>query len=443
MLKKNSVKNKLISLVCTVLAISLMPISLVSCSGSRTEVKDPILSYDGQQISLSFYEFLLSRMKGTLARNKYNVGDPDFWSGRLDGSDQTYEDYFNSSIFENCKNYLAALVFFEEENLKLSDSVLSSIDEEIAFYIDYDGKKSEEKFNSLIQKYGVDADSLRQAYVNEAKYEAVIKHLYGTNASLVAAEVKNQYYKDNYYRFKQILIANYYYEFETDGEGNVIYYDDESAEPLYDTQNGRKIYDADGNSIKDSYGNPIYYDADGNIIYDKVNGKPSVVLDENGEGKQFLYSDEQMLERAEQANYLFDSLERGDYSEFENKQKEYDGLDLIESAAYSDGYYLSEIEKSRYENYMLDILEKLENMEDGELTLLETDFGHHVIMKYPLDNGKYADSNYSEWFASFNSSLVNKLFLDKASKIFPQIKVNEDNFSKARSIREIGINFDY
>ena len=174
MLKGKFKNHTYCRITALLLAITVIMCCLSACTGTRDEVENPILACKNQQISLSFYEFLLSRMRGTLARNKYEVTSPEFWAEKIGSGQESYEEYFNFSILESCKNYLAALVIFEEEGLKLSEATLSEIDEEIAFYIDYDGGKSEEKFNALIAKYGVDTDSLREAYINEAKYETVI-----------------------------------------------------------------------------------------------------------------------------------------------------------------------------------------------------------------------------------------------------------------------------
>ena len=441
MLKGKNTNHTHCRITSLLLALAILMCCLSACTGVRSEVETPILSCKNQQISLSFYEFLLSRMRGTLARNKYEVTSPDFWAEKTGSGQESYEEYFNSSILESCKNYLAALVIFEEEGLKLSEATLSEIDEEIAFYIDYDGNKSEEKFNALISKYGVDTDSLREAYINEAKYEMVINRLYGTDAYLVSSEVKEEYYQDNYYRFKQILITNFYYEYERDAEGNIIYFDTESGEPLYDNVNGKKVYDENGNSIRDSYGNPVYFDANGQILYDAENGAPSIVLDENGEGKQYFYTNAEMAERKDKAEDIYANLEEGNFTDFELKISEHS--DALGTDTYSDGFYLSEISKNTYGGYMNDIFNSLSDMEIGETAFVETEYGYHIIMRYALDEGKYADSKYAEWFESFNSSLIDKLFLDRAAKLFSEIEVNEENLALATSIKSIGTNFNY
>ena len=438
---KNKRINLYIRLASLLLAALLCMSCFVSCSGKKVEVKDPVLECDEGAIPLSFYEFLLSRMKGTLARNRYEVNDPEFWATKIEGSDMTYESYYNESILESCKNYLAAEVLFEREGLKLSDATLAEIDEEVAFYIDYDGGDDVDKFNALVAKYGVDAESLRAAYILEAKYQYLISALYG-NGALIADSVKDEYYRANYYRFKQVLLPNFYYEYERDEFGDMIYFDTETGKPLYDSENGVYVYDENGNRIKDDYGSTIFYDTDGNILYDKENGQPSVVVDENGQGIKHYYSESELAERKQTAEETVNSITKGNFSTFESKITE---NVLIEGSveAYPDGYYLSRIESAGYEDYMLAILEALEEMEVGEVRMLETDYGYHVIMKYELDAKKYSSGEYAEWFGSFNGWLIDQLFLDKCKDILPDIVVNEENLAKARSIRQIGVNFDY
>lgn len=433
---KGSVRRVVAVLLAAVMLIG----AFVSCSA---RVKDPVLECEGQKISLSMYEFMLSRMKGTLARNKYDVSSlSSFWSDIHPGTDKTNEQYYNDAILENCKNYLAALVLFKEEGLELSSTALSDIEEEIGFYVDYDCNGSEEKFDALLSKYGTDADGLRAIYEIEAKYQQVLTSLYGANGAFISDNVKEEYYRENYYRFKQILVSNFHYEYMTDTQGNVIYFDPENSQPIYDTENGSYVYDDEGNRIKDEYGNTIYYDADGKILYNTEKGYPSPKTDDTGAAITYEYSKEEMEERVSQMNALISKVAKGDYAAFEVEMPLWE---LYEGAEeyYKDGYYLSDIEDSGYEDYMYDILEKLKEMDAGETAVVESEFGYHVIMKYELDKGKYADSDYAEWFNSFTDSLITKLFLDRCKSFYSEIEADAENIKKAKSIKTIGTNYDY
>ena len=419
--------------------LMLMPLA-VSCAQPGQEEPEAVLECGDVKLPLYFYEFMLSRMRGTLARNKYEVTSKDFWATVTDDG-KTYEEYYNASILDSCKNYLAAAVMFDREGLKLSDAVLAEIDEEIAFYINYDGDDSKEKFNKLIGKYGVDADSLRNCYVIEAKYDAVLASVYG-GGSLIDNSVKEEYYRDNYVRFKQILLPKFYYEYELDENGELIYFDPETSKPIYDKENGFYRFDKNGNCIVDRFGEVIYYDADGNILYDTEKGKPSVKLDESGVGIMHDLSQEELLEREREAKELSESLKAGKFAAFEDEMAKRVNI-LGSEEAYPDGYYLSRIESAGYEDYMNGILELLETIETGDIGYYESDYGYHVVMKYELDEGKYSDGKYSEWFTEFESSLVNMLFLNKVGSILPEIKVNDEILAKAKTIKNIGTNFDY
>ena len=432
--------RKIISAVALVCVLSLICASLFGCGGAKTQVESPVLEYGESAIPLSFYEFLLSRMKGNLARNKYDVKSDSFWDEEaIEGV--TYEEYFNSSVLESCKNYLAAVALFDKYDLELPQSTIDGINEEVGFYIDYDGRGSLEDFNALVSKYGIDAEALKEAYIIEAKYQYLLTYLYN-GGELISSAVKEEFYQENYYRFKQILVSKFYYEYERDEQGNVIYFDTESGLRLYDKENGSYRFDGDGNKYRDKDGYVIYYDESGNILYDNVNGQPSVILDENGEAREYAYSDGEMAERAEDARVLLASIERGDKNAFEDAAKKHsDAASGDES--YPDGYYFSSIESGKYEDYMLDILETLEGMEIGDVAMVESDYGYHIVMRYELDAGKYSDSRYSDWFVGFASELIDRLFLVECGKIIPDIKTVEENLGKARSIRKIGVNYDY
>lgn len=438
---KNS--KKTIKFVALLLAFCTLVCIFAACDAERSDVDSPVLEYQGEGIPASFYQLLLSRTKGTLARNHYDVKSEGFWDGKVEGGDVTYEDYFNEITLESCKSYLCALAFFESEGLRLPESVIAAIEEEIEFYLSlgYVGGGSADKLDEVLAPYGVNAESLKEAYLIEAKYELLLAYLYGADASLISDTVKEDFYRENYYRFKQIILPNFYYEYEVDDFGDEIYFDEETGRRLYDEKNGAVMFDANGNYLKDENGDEIYFDASGSILYDKVNGKRSVVLDGNGEAKKFYYTDRELEKREALVGEIVASLDEGDFTLFESKMAEYN-LDFGDGESYPDGYYLSRIEEGGYEGYMLDMLDALEDIEVGEVAHIKSEHGHHIIMKYELDAGKYASGAYSEWFASFNSALINKMFEQKCNAIKGDITVVEENLVGV-SIKDIGVNFDY
>ena len=300
---KKSTKITL-KITCAILCLVMLCTALSACANW---VKSPVLEYEGQGISLEMYEFLLSRMKGTLARNKYDVTPlSEFWGEKHPGSEKTNEEYYNQTILDNCKNYLAALILFDEEGLRLTSSDIAAMEEEIAFYIDYDCKGDEKKFDAILSKYGTDTEGLRRIYEIEAKYKTVLTALYGANGSQIADSVKEEYYKQNYYRFKQILVSNFYYEYHKDEAGDTIYFNSENGKPIYD-EKGEFHYDDKGNRITDKFGVAIRYDENGKILYDTEKGYPAPTTDDKGAAIQHKYSEEEMNARKEKMQEIIEA----------------------------------------------------------------------------------------------------------------------------------------
>ena len=445
-MKRSKIKLAVIKTAAIILSLITVIALMAACTEqARETVADtsPILECEGVELPLFFYEFMLSRVKGSLARNQNKVTDPDFWYAEIEGDGRTYEEYYNEYVLERCKNYLAALVIFDKEGLTLPASKLDAIDEEVQFYIDYDGKGDEDTFSASIRKLGVDAEALRRCYVIEAKYEYLMNYLYG-DGELIGDTLKNEYYKKNYLCFKQILIRKFKYEFMYDEQGNLIYFDPDSGKPVYDEKNGSVKYDANGSRIKDSYGVTIYYDENGKIIYDTQRGKPSEKLDADGNAIRYDYTESELAERSEIAKSIAESIGSGDYSAFESKLSEVYAEEMI-FENYTDGYYLSRLEEENYlrYGYINLILDELEKMEIGDVAMVESEQGYHVIMRYQLEEGKFTDGEYSQWFENLNEKIILDLFKGKIADVLPDIKVNTENLAKARSITRVGINYDY
>ena len=443
-----NMKKRLLRITAVVLSIASLSFAMISCKKEveAVEVISPILECGEQKIPLSFYEFMLSRTKGELARNKVDVKSESFWAKEYGESGKTNEQYYNEYVFEQCKKYLAAAVIFDREGLTLTDAELAAIDEEIEYYIDlsYIGDGSIDKFNKIIEPYGVDAAALKQCYIIEAKYDKLISTLYG-DGSLIGDVVKEEFYMENYYRFKQVLFPKFYYEYEKDDQGDLIYFDPSKGVPIYDVKNGKPDFDDNGEYVVDSYGVEIYYDGDGNILYDKVNGIPAVVTDKTGEGIKHFYSEAELQDKKNEAQSLLGSITEGNFSAF-NSAAASNTLILGAENPYPDGYYLSDFESVGYVGdsaYLSDMLSALKEMKVGEIRLIESENGYHVIMKYELDSGKVSDDAYEAWFSNLDRAIINKLFGDRLSSVLPEIKIVDENLKKARSIKSIGINFDY
>ncbi len=455
-MKKTQNKSKK-PLIITLSVVSVLLVAAIVVGVfaiiAHTNKSPVILKCEKQKIDTAFYEFMLSRVKGDLENSGYDVDSDSFWSTKIEGSDITYEEYYNQKVLDDCKTYLSALVLFDElvaegDISGLPQAYYDEIDEQIQLYIDlgYIGDGSEDKLDELLSEYGIDTKTLREIYIAEAKIQYVREYIYGgAEASKIGDSVKKDHYLENYYRFKHILIGNFYYEYVRDKFGNVIYFSSEDGPALYDYEKGEKRDDdGDGMYNKDDDQEIIAYDKDtGEYLYDTENGMTRFVMDEKKAIKKFYYTKEQMEQRLQMANQLC-NIEKEDFETFEKKGADSSiNTDYSKTFENTSGIYMSELEKSTYSGHMHEMLNKVKTMKVGDIAMIEGDDGYHVIMRYRLDSGAYAESSLAKWFQNFNSSLIDKMFFDKCQGLFDDIDVNYKNVENAKSIRDIGANTYY
>lgn len=439
-------KNAFFSILTAALALIVALSGVILLFSSCKEVKvveDPIFESGESRMPLYFYEFMLSLKKGELASAKYDVKSEEFWS-TVTETGETYEEYFNREVLESCKNYFAASLIYDRAGFKLSDATLADIDAAIEDSLSLEAFGDEAKFDEIIAEFGVNREELRECCIILAKRYEVVVSIYGADGSLIADSLKNRYYVDNYHRFKQIIYRKSYNEYETDDWGKEIYFDPDTGKPLYDKKNGACDFDDDGNYIKDSkHDCVIYFGEDGKPIYDTEKGVRAATLGEDGMALEYKYSADELLERKSKAEAIASAVGVKNYSYFESELErvaEEEDLGL----SYPEGYYVSDIESVTYTkdfDYMNDILALVKSMGVGEVKLFESDYAYHVIMKYPLDDGRFSDGEYKAFFNSFISSITAEMFSLEIEKVMPEITANEGNIAKARSIKDMGINY--
>ena len=441
-----NIRNKNgVRFICLLLVLVCISTAFISCAEEKKEVPDPIFVCGDSEMPLYFYEYMLSLKRGELASAKNDVESKRFWETLTDKG-ISYEEHFNAEVLDSCRRYFVAAHIFDESGYELSSATMAEIDESLEFLLDYDADGDENKFNEIIDDFGITYEQLRECYVILAKRDALISVLYGSGGSLIADSLKNQYYKENYHRFKQILVRNYYYEYQTDDWGQEIYFDTETGKALYDKENGEIHFDEDGAYVRDNggEGEVIYFGDDDKPLYNKEKGQRAAKLDEDGSPIKHEYTAEQMAERAAYAEELARTIAMGDYTSFEAVLAEIQKREDL-GDSYPEGYYVSDVESANYGSYsyMNGILDTLKTMDEGEVKLHISEYGYHVIMKYELDDGRFADGEYAEWFDLFTSSLISEMLKQELDKVMGDILVNEENLAKAKSITEIGTNFDY
>ncbi len=432
-------KKRIHRVLALLLALLTLALAALSCSAGKK-----VMELGGQSMSLNMYEFFLSRQKGILSTTYYygsQAKNDDFWNTTISQDGTTNNEFWTSHILQSMKAYLAALYLFEEEyKLKLPAAATKEIDDRIAELLDYDADGSRSAFNALLSQFGINQKMLREIYIIEAKINYLQEYLYGANLSKVSAEVKEEYYQENYVRFKQVFLANYKYVYRTDDDGNVIYYDPDSEDDviLYDSSTGIRKFE-DGRALVDKNGKVIYYHEDGSVAYDEKNGKPAIVYDENGNFMTTPYSAEELREIYKNAEEIVEFTPEGDTLAFEALIEEYgEDESLVD---YPNGYYFQTGSKYSYD-YINDIVASLSEMRVGQINIVESDYGYHVIMKYKLDPGGYADTGNAEWFEDFNTSVAQWLFAKKCEEYIDRIVVDQQ-LAGSIAIIDVAPNYNY
>ena len=436
-------KRFTVKLLVLLVALALCLPLLAGCSGKSGKT---LIEIEGIKVSVNTYELLLSRMKGTLAKNQYQVDSDDFWSTMVDSNNTTYDQYLCNSILENAKTYAIGVYLFDKVyNLTLPQSAIDAIDAELAELVDYDGDGSKAALNQILAEYGVNYNILRETYIMEAKLDALKQHLYGDNASKIADNVKEEYCKEHFVRFKQVFLANYYYVCETDANGDDIYYTENSLGNqiiCYDKVNGTTKTDENGNVIKDKDGYEVYYTEDGKIAYDKKTGKTAYVFDKDGQPQVGDYTKEELQEIKKEANTILSKVPAGEFDAFEIFMEQR-GEDQ-DAQTYQNGYYLYN-DPANYAAYpyLESIVEALDDMEVGEVALVESDYGYHVIMKYEVEKDAYKDEDNKDWFEGFEAGLIEDMFMELCKEHMDKVKVHEDVLGTAPSMKQVGKNYYY
>lgn len=431
-------KKILKKLVVTVLALALAALCLTGCSAGGKKA----MELEGESLSVNMIQLFLSRMKGTLA-SSYAYGESaladSFWDTVMSADGTTYNDFYTNKVLDDAKTYLAALYAFEQEGLKLPQSTIDEIDEEIKRMIQDDADGSKNTFNSMLKSYGVNHKMLREAYIMEAKIAVLNDHLFAQlDNSLI-----EEYYQANYVRFKQVFIYTYGLVYYTDENGDDIYYDTTDTKRIsYDTSASVKK-DSDGKTVKDANGDTVYVTEDGRVAYDKQNGKRTPVLDENGYQQKREYTREELIAASDRAQLILEECEEKNYTLFDRLVEDYgedEGMDQ-----YPNGYYMTK--NSDYD--VKEVLNSVFEMKVGEVKRIDSEYGIHIVMKYELDEGAYANEANSDFFVNsstkayvFEQDLKNQLLAKYLEKYVGMIAVDQKALEGV-DIKSIGANFYY
>ena len=438
-MKTTAIRRILSVILC--LALLVGAVAMTACSKKG----ETLLELNGQTITANQYQLLLARVKGSLAHAGYSVDSSTFWDMVIDSEGNTYDEYFRNAALNDAKRYLAAAALFEEEGLVLPQSYKDSIEEDIQEYIRDAGSKS--ALNSRLSAYGVNVDMLRDLYLLEAKYAYLQAYLYGAEGEKIAANVRLDYLNEHAVCFKQVLIRAFDYVYEKDLNGDEIYYlvGENNAKInniAYDTIGGNPRIDEFGKTITDKNGDVVYYLENGAIAYNKEKGVRSVVYDEKGIAKTEKYSSEELAEHKAAAEEMMASVAKGDYAAFEALMEEYQVSG--DDAFVTDGTYcfLYTTGDNDYD-YLNDIADVLAKAEEGEMRMVNSEYGYNVVMKYPIPEDAVTNTAYEDWFGDLTDRVTAKLFHNKCAPYMEKVAVSSDVFKALPSMKQVGTNYDY
>lgn len=449
--KDLSLMKKLFMRAAALLLVVLMlALPLASCAGGK---KMLTLKVDGKtySISVNLYELMCSAMKGTLMAYNYTLeghrpSQDAYWEimDTYDGKTmETSDSFYRKNVLENCKAYLVSLYLFDKYELALSESAKKEIEETMDELVKTDGEGSKAKLNSVLANYGVNYNMLKEYYTIKAKFKAVQDHIYST----MGPNVKGEYLNENYVHFYQIFLANYTYVYETDKNGDTIYYDTTTNQILYKKTEFTQTT-ASGKTETDSKGNVIYYTdvTRTHISYDSEKGQPSYKMD----GESYVtkpMTEDELDKLVERANDLNQSLQGVSKDTFVAKVSS--ESDDTQAAIYTDGYYLQkgvDFSASGEDFMYLDtIVEQLSSadVKDGDVIMIASPSGYHILMKCAPTEKAYELEANAVWFTNFVSGFTAEVFAERAEPYLAQIDLNEKVYAKAPSMKEVAINYFY
>lgn len=423
--------------LCILLTLS-MPLCLSSCAAKQV----PLLTLEEESISVNHYRILQSRLKGLYMGDGHDVSSESFWDQYVPGN-ITYDQHVREQVLRDAKQYLAASVLFTQKDLSLPESTLDEIDSEIDGMIISAGSKRE--LNAELAAYGANIDILRELYVIEAKYEYVQDHLYGADGSKVSDALKQEYVEKHTVAFKQLLIRGYKYVYETDANNDEIYYlTDANTGKVnniaYDKDGGVTRLDDKGNVITDKNGDAVYYTPDGKISYDRKNGTRAVKLDALGKEVTVPYSADENTQHKEIANEISTAVTKSNSLGFELLAAEYGKKD---ADLYVWDDELCFLYDDVSDSYLEDLSVELFEMSVGDVRVVPSEYGYHVVMKYKIPSDAASDTTYADWFSDLTDRVIAKSFYEQCKPLIDAVVVDEEAYATLPTMKETAVNMAY
>ena len=219
-----------------------------------------------------------------------------------------------------------------------------------------------EVFEEELTALGINKKTLREIYIIEEKIEYLRNYLYGTNGVEKVTDEQKQAYMEDNY----VCIRHIFF----------------STSPEY-------VLDSNGSYT---------YDDSGNIIIKTPTA-------------------EEINKKKVTAEAVYERICQGE--DFEKMLEEYTDDDA--SISYENGFYLtSSID------YIDEVTEAAFDMEIGEVRLVNSDYGVHIVKRYELQDKAYEDQSNADFFEDFDDMVISEVFQNKLAEYMDLITVNTE-----------------
>ena len=392
--------------IALVLALAFLMMALVGCSSKGKT----LLTLEKEKISVNTFYLYLSRMKGYLSTgNAYgeNVENDSFWDSLMDTNGMTYGKFYTDQILDNVKTYAAALHVFRERGLELPKETVKAIDAELKEILDNEWNGSKAEMNAKLAQYGANYEVLREAKIIEAKIEYLRNDLFGENGEKIGSELKESYYQTNYRHFKQMFFYTYHFVTETDADGNEKVVTGADGYPKTEPMTEKEIQLVI-DRVQEAYDKAVVDDT--SFLDAWKEGKAA-----KGDAGLF---DAMLNEKGEDGKYLY--------------------TEDIGRELYPNGVYLKA--DTLYDSP--EVVEAVFDMEVGEIRLVRSEHGFHVVMRYETEKGAYEDEANDDSFNGFINELEDRLLTDYL-RDYKALAVVDEKVYEGISIKDVTPNLHY
>lgn len=357
-------------IICLLLIVSLSVSTLVSCTSAKST---PVFTLGEYSISDNEYKYWISYYKTSFFSMFAEAGYVDadnyseeFWLTSSEG--ETLGELTVNQVDNSLKQLLVCQKLYDDYGLGAINDNDTQIDSAVKEKIDDNAKQigSRNALNAALGTYGLNINNLSDIYKAEFRRALVLEYLYGDEGTeKVTNEEIESYYKENYNRVKHIYLD----------------------------LNEKYVLNEDGEKVMN----------------------PST-----GYYRTEELTDEEKTEKRTLGNSLLESAKNGeDFDKLIEKYGEDESMTY-----YTDGLYITS-EDTYEEAFLNAVLE----MEVGEVRLVESSMGLHIIKKFELEDAAYEKEINENFFDGLSDTIREKKQNEKLNSYLSLVTTDNEAYS--------------